>query len=75
MTSMYFSSSLSGLMATVVSLCGFVSLDLIQNCCVAVFHQDVVTFSLVLCFLLSHSKDEFLCPHWVCSPAVSQTDD
>ncbi len=76
MTSIYFSRSLSVLTATVVFLCGFVSSDVRQNWCVAVFHHELVTFSLVsLRFLLSLSKDEFLCPCWVCSSAVSQTDD
>lgn len=60
-------------MATVVSLCVLVSSDVRQNLCVAVFHHELVTFSLDLCCLLSLSEDEFLVR--VCGSAVSQTDD
>lgn len=74
MTSLYLSGARYVLTATVVFLHGFFTLDIGQNRCVAVFHHELVTFSLVLRYIFSLFKHELL-PQRTQGSFVLQTDD
>lgn len=75
MTSLYLSGARYVLTATVVFLHGFFTLDIRQNRCVAVFHHELVTFSLVLCYIFSLFKHELFLPQRTRGSFVLQTDD
>lgn len=59
MTSLNLSGARYVLTATVVFLHGFFTLDIRQNRCVAVFHHELVTFSLVFRYISLFSNMNF----------------